>query len=46
MMMMMMMIMIMKFFSHSGFENDGGVKSEGGPAAANCGQDNTSGENK
>ena len=34
------------FFLHSGFENDGGVKSEGGPAPADCGQDNTSGEKK
>ena len=27
----------------SGFENDGWVKSEGGPASADCGQDHTSG---
>ena len=26
-----------------GFENDGGVKSEGGPASADCGQDHSSG---
>ena len=29
-----------------GFENDGRVKSEGGPAPADCGQDHTSGSTR
>ena len=32
-------------FLHSGFEDDGGVKSERGPAPTNCGQDHTAGDN-